>query len=89
MFTGRDEATIMKQKKQRDAEEYQRILKQQIEEKQRRIQTQEKIKLRGSLQTKILSQETKTNVNSNNTSEIGHDHSPGVASSRYSNSNTA
>lgn len=89
IFTGRDESSIIKQKRRQDAIEYQRILKEQIEEKKRRIQTQKKEKYRDNLKTNMLAHETGSNSNSNNNSKAQTEQSPGFASSRYSNSNTA
>jgi hypothetical protein len=78
----------MKQKRKRDAEEYQKVLKEQIEEKKRRIQSQNQTKVRIGLKNNLASQEAVKNP-SNNTSVTCHDYSPAVTSSRYSNTNTA
>lgn len=77
----------MKRKRQKDAEIYQKILKEQIEEKNnRKLKTNVTIK-RGK--TIINTPEEIQNINSKNTCHAMNDSSPVVASSRYSNTNTA
>ena len=85
IFTGRDETQIIKRKRQRDAEAYQKILREQIEEKNKRKLKSNMTDQRGRQK---FPAEEKQKSNSNNTSAV-QDKSPIVTSSRYSNSNTA
>ena len=85
IFTGRDESQIMKRKRQRDAETYQRILQEQIEEKNKRKLKSNILEQRGSVKYSV---EERNMSNSNNTSAV-QDKLPVGTSSRYSNTNTA
>ena len=64
-------------------------MKQQIEEKQRRIQSQTEMKARHGMKVKVAESDMAKHSNSNNTNIVHNDYSPAVTSSRYSNSNTA
>ena len=77
----------MKMKRQRDAEAYQKILKEQIDEKNKRnLNTNN-----GTIRTKskISGIINKQRMSSKNTPADKINMSPAVASSRYSNTNTA
>lgn len=77
----------MKRKRQKDAEVYQKILKEQIEEKNKRKLKSNIMNKRGK--TTLNTPENKQNINSINACNAMNDSSPVVASSRYSNTNTA